>query len=202
MSNNWTALKVEVDQIISALFNLYSHRWPIEKGGVAYLVEMKRTFAWTKGIWLFSFWSQIKKTRNSAFSAYKLHILYRWRSKCAQVLLWQLVLGLIGAVHNLSPSAVHNLSAKVAPSQKHICHYSVGAGEGAMLQSRICHDGGRYCNTFTYCYVSSVYQAGGQTVYQSIRRYLFPDQRSFARWSILCWTWSAIAWLILSHQIL
>ena len=34
------ALKVEVDQIISALFNLYSHRWPIEKGGVAYLVEM------------------------------------------------------------------------------------------------------------------------------------------------------------------
>ena len=142
MSNNWTALKVEVDQIISALFNLYSHRWPIEKGGVAYLVEMKRTFAWTKGIWLFSFWSQIKKTRNSAFSAYKLHILYRWRSKCDQVLLWQLVLGLIGAVHNLSPSAVHNLSAKVAPSQKHICHYSVGAGEGAMLQSRICHDGG------------------------------------------------------------
>ena len=58
------------------------------------------------------------------------------------MLLRQLVLGLIGAVHNLSPSAVHNLSAKVAPSQKHICHYSVGAGEGAMLQSRICHDGG------------------------------------------------------------
>ena len=143
MSNNWTALKVEVDQIISALFNLYSHRWPIEKGGVAYLVEMKRnTFAWTKGIWLFSFWSQIKKTRNSAFSVYKLYILYRWRNKCDQVLLWQLVLGLIGAVHNLSPSAVHNLRAKVAPSQKHICHYSVGAGEGAMLQSRICHDGG------------------------------------------------------------
>ena len=66
----------------------------------------------------------------------------RWRNKCDQVLLWQLVLGLIGAVHNLSPSAVHNLRAKVAPSQKHICHYSVGAGEGAMLQSRICHDGG------------------------------------------------------------
>ena len=43
-----TVLKVEVDQIISALFNLYSHRWPIEKGKVAYFVEMKRnTFACT-----------------------------------------------------------------------------------------------------------------------------------------------------------
>ena len=79
--------------------------------------------------------------RYSEFSAYKLHIC-RWRNKCDQVLLRQLVLGLIGAVQNLSPSAVHNLSAKMAPSQKHICHYSVGAGEGAMLQSRICHDGG------------------------------------------------------------
>ena len=82
-----TALKVEVDQIISALFNLYSHRWPIEKGGVAYLVEMKRnTFAWTflgpfssfgcqnKGIWLFRLSSRSKKQRNSAFSAYKLHM--------------------------------------------------------------------------------------------------------------------------------
>ena len=157
-----------------------------------------------KGIWLFCFWSQIKKMRYSEFSAYKLHIC-RWRNKCDQVLLRQLVLGLIGAVQNLSPSAVHNLSAKMAPSQKHICHYSVGAGEGAMLQSRICHDGGggggiAILSLITF--ISSTYQAGGQTVYQSIRRYLFPDQRSFARWSILCWTWSAISWLILSHQIL
>ena len=89
--------------------------------------------------------------RYSEFSAYKLHIC-RWRNKCDQVLLWQLVLGLIGAVHNLSPSAVHNLRAKVAPSQKHICHYSVGAGEGAMLQSRICHDGGQVLQYLSLSY--------------------------------------------------
>ena len=39
----------------------------------------------------------------------------RWRNQCGdQVLLWQLALVLIGAVHNAG-------TGKVAPSQKHIC---------------------------------------------------------------------------------
>ena len=116
--------KEDLDRMISTLFKLNSHRW----NRVAGTPDL--TFSKIQNSAIFS------SSSESVFPGKKV----RWCNQCDQVLLWQLALVLIGAVHNTG-------TGKMAPSQKHICHQK--RPQSQMLQCAVFHNEQQFARLLT-----------------------------------------------------